>query len=402
LLWEKRYDGPIDKRDLAQAMVMDAGGNVVVTGRSGVDYYTAKYAAADGALLWEKRGPTIYNDQPLSVAVDGNGNVVVTGNSLDVDSINGTDFYTAKYAALTGALLWEKRYNGPANSEDFAQAVAVDGSGNVLVTGTSGFSDGFGGLCFADFYTAKYAAANGALLWEKSYNSPANSEDVAAALAVDSGGNVVVTGQSGSDCYTAKYAAATGTLLWDKQSTNGFGKAVAVDTIGNFVVTGNSATLMYAAATGVLLWEKPIINGAGRAVAVDTKGNAVVAGHSGGDCFTSKYAGADGALLWTKTYNGPANGDDVIGGSHGLALGRNGMVAIAGASDGNFGPGVTYDYMTVVYRETHASPTGLPAFVSPVRLQPRMPILTPTACQMQWSSFSTATRWFPPSPQAQA
>jgi len=353
LLWEKRYDGPIHSRDLAQAMVMDAGGNVVVTGQSGADYYTAKYAAADGSLLWEKRGATINHDRAQSVAVDGNGNVVVTGSSLDG---NEADYYTAKYAAANGALLWEKYYDGPAHFEDSASAVAVDGSGNVLVTGTSYqfFVDGLGSF-YADFYTAKYAAANGALLWQKSYNGPANSEDSATALAVDGSGNVIVTGQSGNDCYTAKYAAATGALLWEKRSTNGFGLAVALDTVGNVVVTGNFATLKYAAATGTLLWEKRYTNIGWQAVAVDTSNNVVVAGQSGGDYYTAKYASADGSLLWEKTYNGPATGDDALGSSHCLALGPNDMVAITGASDGDYGPSVTTDYATVVYRETPPS-----------------------------------------------
>src|SRR2546430_11716057 len=38
------------------------------------------------------------------------------------------DYYTAKYAAADGVLLWEKRYNGPANRVDSATAAAVDGS----------------------------------------------------------------------------------------------------------------------------------------------------------------------------------------------------------------------------------------------------------------------------------
>jgi len=86
------------------------------------------------------------------MAVDGSGNVVVTGSSN-----NGTndDYYTAKYAAADGALLWEKRYNGPVNGTDDAFAIAVDGNGNVVVTGESIGSTN--GVNFNwDFYTAKY------------------------------------------------------------------------------------------------------------------------------------------------------------------------------------------------------------------------------------------------------
>lgn len=41
-------------------------------------------------------------------------------------------YNTARYGAADGALLWEQRYNGPANSYDAASAVALDGGGNVI------------------------------------------------------------------------------------------------------------------------------------------------------------------------------------------------------------------------------------------------------------------------------
>ena len=121
--------------------------------------------------------------------MDSSGNVVVTGSSH-----NGTndDYYTAKYAAADGALLWEKRYDSPVNNDDRAAAVAVDGSGNGVVTG---FSDG-------DYYTAKYAAADGALLWEKRYSGPDNGDDRAGgsrSLALGPNGMVAVTGSSSGD-----------------------------------------------------------------------------------------------------------------------------------------------------------------------------------------------------------
>ncbi len=46
------------------------------------------------------------------------------------------DYATIKYSSA-GVPLWTNRYNGPANREDYAYAVAVDGSNNVIVTGSS-------------------------------------------------------------------------------------------------------------------------------------------------------------------------------------------------------------------------------------------------------------------------
>jgi len=302
-------------------VAVDASGNVVVTGRSeresgsgAYEIYTAKYAATDGALLWERRGPVSYLPFPANLAVDASGNVVVTGTTYGTNSMSD-DYYTAKYAAADGALLWEKRYNGPANHDDRPSALAVDGSGNVVVTGIS-FNSSTNHGC----YTAKYAAADGALLWEKLYNDRANTS--ASALAVDGSGNVVVTGGSGwatgRDYYTAKYAAADGALLWEKLyngTANGYDQAsaVAVDGSGNVVVTGSSAS------------------------GGDSLGNSIF------DYYTAKYASADGALIWEKRLTSASKPDFELNSPHRLALGSNGMVAVTGTSYGG--------YATFVYRE---------------------------------------------------
>ena len=67
--------------------------------------------------------------------------MLVTGQSH-----NGMnyDYYTAKYAAADGALLWEARYNGPFNGDDkmdasipFACKLALTPDGGAVVTGQS-------------------------------------------------------------------------------------------------------------------------------------------------------------------------------------------------------------------------------------------------------------------------
>jgi outer membrane protein assembly factor BamB len=122
----------------------------------------------------------------------------VTGSSYGSGSY---DYYTAKYAAADGALLWEKRYNSPEDGFDWASAMAVDGSGNVVVTGYA-----YSGIAHDhDYYTAKYAAADGALLWERYYNGPASGVDYATGLALGPNGMVAVTGFSSGDSVTVVY-----------------------------------------------------------------------------------------------------------------------------------------------------------------------------------------------------
>ena len=43
----------------------------------------------------------------------------------------------AKYAAADGAVLWERRYDSPVKGDDRALALVLDGRGNAVVAGYS-------------------------------------------------------------------------------------------------------------------------------------------------------------------------------------------------------------------------------------------------------------------------
>ena len=71
----------------------------------------------------------------------------------------------------TAVQAWVQRYNGPGNGDDYARAVAVDSSNNVIVTGYSaGNGSGY------DYATIKYSSA-GVPLWTNRYNGPGNGDD---------------------------------------------------------------------------------------------------------------------------------------------------------------------------------------------------------------------------------
>jgi len=262
--------------------------------------------------LWTNRynGPGSRDDRANALALDGNGNVFVTGSSWSSTASSSADYATIAYSGV-GVPLWTNRYNGPGNKADVANAIAVDAAGNVIVTGASP------GSATNDYATIKYSGG-GTPLWTNRYNGPANQNDVANAVAVDAAGNVFVTG--GSTGVSLNYAtiaySAAGTPLWtnryDGPGAIDLAVAVASDADGNVFVTGNSA------------------------------------GSGNFDFVTIKYSGT-GVPLWTNRYNGPANGQDVPQSRNALAIAPDGAAIVTGASDGNYGGSERDGFATVKY-----------------------------------------------------
>lgn len=148
------------------------------------------------------------DDRAYSIALDSSGNVYVTGYTTGIGI--GRDYATIKYDS-TGDSVWVARYNGPGNSHDEAKSIVLDDSGNVYVTGTSGVSS------LSDYATIKYNSA-GDSVWVARYNGPYNNYDEAYSIALDGSGNVYVTGSSvgigtADDYSTIKYSSS-GTQQW--------------------------------------------------------------------------------------------------------------------------------------------------------------------------------------------
>jgi hypothetical protein len=169
--------------------------------------------------------------------LDAGGDLYVTGFSPE--GSRRSDYTTVRCDAKTGRIRWVVQYDG-GSTEDQARAVAVDSGGNVYVTGTSD----------EDYLTVKYDRL-GNELWLARYDGPAGSLDEPRDLILDGQGNAIVTGWSmgegtGFDFLTIKYDGA-GNELWVKRYS-GAGenpdraKAVAVDPGGNVYVAGTSYT----------------------------------------------------------------------------------------------------------------------------------------------------------------
>jgi hypothetical protein len=310
-LWTNRYS--IGGGAHATALAVDTNANVFVTGYSGSDLATIKCSAA-GVALWTNRyfGPVSGSHYASGIAVDGSGNTFVTGSSAGSGS--GNDFVTVAYLS-GGTPWWTNRYNGAGNGDDAANAIALDTNGNVFVTGGAVI----GGL--TAFASIKYS--NGGIpLWTNFYQGPGNSPYGGASdIAVDVAGNVLITGTSiGSGTYqdfaTIKYSNA-GVALWTNR------------------------------------WNR-LYDDAAIALATDKSGNVFVTGYTTADNLrfdrlTIAYSAA-GVPLWTNSYDGPANDDDS---GNAIAVDANGNVFVTGYSHGT---NSNTDFATIKYAGVQSIP----------------------------------------------
>ena len=278
-LWAKGFGGTLD--DAGYGVAVDSSDNVVVagdfagtadfgggavTGQPGYNIFVAKYGS-DGRYQWSKTygSPSGGTNLPYSVAVDSSGNVGLTGQfqySIDFGggSLTGNgsfqDVFVLKLSA-GGGYLWSKGFGG--SFIDMGRGIAFDPSGNVVVVGTFWYTIdvGCGTLTSAggdEIFVVKYSPSGGCL-WAKRFGDSADQE--AMGVAVDFAGNIAITGSfkgtlnfGGSDLVDTYFAQpdiyvvelnASGGHVWSKSfgtMNSDQGRAVAVDTSGNVVITG--------------------------------------------------------------------------------------------------------------------------------------------------------------------
>ena len=391
--WVARYNGPGNYHDTPMAVAVDALGYVYVTGYSygsgtNYDFATIKYSP-NGIEQWVSRynGPGNGNDLVYAMAVDSFGHVYVTGESLDESS--RLDYKTIKYDS-NGRQLWVATYNGPGNYNDSARAITLDAFGNVYVTGNS-----YGGAVTRENCTTVKYNSSGHELWVAIYTGPSGPPysryDTGTAVAVDNLGHVYVTGYSDGgdtshDYITIKYDSY-GNELWEARY-NGSGNeydhanAIALDSSGNVYVTGYSdngitkqdyATVKYD-SSGNQLWAATYNGPAYKddrasSILVDSSDNVYVTGYSYDwgtslDYATVMYDLA-GNELWVATYDGPASAGDVetdvpddgilsttdgqdddCDKAYALTMDKSGNIYVTG---GSFGVDSRYDFATIKY-----------------------------------------------------
>jgi hypothetical protein len=268
--------------------------------------FIVKFSSA-GVHQWSKRFGSGSNDSAYSVAVGDSDSVVMTGSYLgNVDFGGGylntggqTNTFIVKLSS-GGNHVWSTYLLSYYANRGYG--VAVDNSGNVVVTGYFEGTAYLGGPSgsqlvnvtgTSDIYLLRLSTTGG-LLWLRSFGSFAVGE-MPYAVAADGGGNIVITGNYadgpidfgggqlpsaiGSNVFIAKFSSG-GAHIWSKGFlTSGRGTGVAMDTAGNVLTTGYFQQ------------------------AVDL-GSGLLTSNGGYDIFVAKYASANGAPLWVNHFGG--------------------------------------------------------------------------------------------------
>ena len=281
-------------------------------------------SAAQTFNFWSKGlGDTAF-DQVGGVALDGFGNVYATGSFQGTVNFGGgnlvsageRDVFLVKYAP-DGTHIWSKRF-GDADV-DIVDAIAVDGSGNVVIAGEFRGAINFGGgsavsAGLSDMFVAAFNAS-GTFRWNRFAGSTV--QDYARAVTIDSDGNVIVTGgfQNTVDFGGGGLASAgqvdmflvrydnNGTHQWSQRfggTGSDVGIELATDTNGDIVLGGIFSNT---------------VNFGG--------GNLTSAGQL--DIVLARYD-ASGGHLWSNAWGG--TGTESM---EGVSVGPSGDICITGA-----------------------------------------------------------------------
>jgi hypothetical protein len=319
---------------------------------------------------WIRQFGTAAEDMGLGAAADGSGNAYVAGyagGQLDSDPYGGeTDVFLAKYG-LSGTKEWIRQFGTP--GMDQGAAVACYGAGWVYIVGvTSGSLDSQPWAGGEDIFLAKYSPS-GEKQWVRQWGTA--GYDAAAAVAVDGSGNIYVGGTTAGQLGAEPYAGAldifltkyspSGEQLWTRQdgtADNEETGSISADAEGSVYMTGYTgggldgnpddggiyAFLIKYDATGQRKWTRQsgTADGfnMGGGVAVDAAGaNAFVTGFTtenlDGQASTGSYEtflmkyGSGGDKLWTRLYG---TGTDKVDVGSSVSLDEYGYIYITGWS----------------------------------------------------------------------
>ncbi len=368
-IWNKTYNGDGDYTDHLTCLTTDNAGNIYAGGYTQItdenaDFLVVKYSNT-GQLLWKKswRGSGQGPDIAYAIAY-ANNTIYATGEVSNYGL--GFDFFTIA-VSTSGDSIWGAHYNDAAyNQYDQANALAIDSNGNIIVSGQSDRDPS--SIINDDFLTIKYNS-NGQMQWTKRYNGTANAIDRSVAVAVDGGGNIIAAGRSSNgfddDYAVIKYDGA-GNVLWSDMYDNGGTDRITdmgLDNSGSIYVTGRSSngndddfrTLKYA-SSGQQVFNVAydfVEDDRADFIDVNPDGTFAVAGRSDASAAALinynyrviKYS-ADGAQLWSNSFEGTGANDDIV---QDVDITTTGEVLVTGYSDALATAAIQNDVVSILY-----------------------------------------------------
>ena len=306
---------------------------------------------------WVRRYPDTGSSSASANAMvlDDSSNVYISGFSIINSQYN---YCTIRYNT-NGVQQWVAQYPGISGTGRWANSIALDKFSNVYVTGISAH----------DFCTIKYNS-NGVQQWVQFYDGPSHGNDEAERIAIDNAGNVYVSGYSDSAYLEFGYAtikySADGRQLWVRRY-NGCCetdvKGLIVDDSCNIYLTGvnnsRAVTIKYD-SSGNQLWSQ-VFTGLGppyatgsNSIVIDGNYNVYITGYTNGnqtysDYFLIKYS-STGVLQFLRRFNADSLTNGSADGGKTIVLDNTGSIYIAGYAGGIYGS--PYNFCTLKYSNT--------------------------------------------------
>ncbi len=226
--------------DYGNSIALDGSGNLYITGftnTSGTndhDAFIAKFNSTGNSVMNITWGG-IDSDFGRSIALDGSGNIYIMGDTYNI-SDNYRDVFIAKFNS-TGNSVMNITWGGI--NSDCGYGIALDGSGNIYITGsTKSFGAGTEDAFIAKFNSSGNSVMN--ITWG------GNNNDYGYGIALDGSGNIYITGDTNSfwdldgDAFIAKYDSSGNSVMnitWSG-SDDDWGRDIILDGSGNIYITG--------------------------------------------------------------------------------------------------------------------------------------------------------------------